>query len=257
MPVWSPDGSRKVAVDVLERFTVYYEVDGERQRREASIAAWPFWLDNETLGIVRAGTQSVQLTNIGSGETGTFLTIRQALMAIPEVKRPATARFTALLAHPQDPNSIVAVVAPQQADGESFLLDLRRSDQQTAWIGVEPKVRLLQSFRGMAQENWPGPGYMRNGRWLNVAVQKDPGERAGLIIYDLQEDRLVLDSAARADGEIFGQGGDWSADGIWFARNLPQRIDLIAPGIAVDGHPARHIVFHEFGRCTSVGWVNR
>jgi hypothetical protein len=125
---------------------------------------------------------------------------------------------------------------------------------------VQPEVRLLEAFEGTVASNWFMSGYSLSDRWLNVEVQRggmQEGQGHGLVIYDLQEERIVLDSPLQAADEGIGRAGDWSADGVWFARILPQRIDLIAPGTAVEGQPARYAIFHDFRECTSIGWVNR
>ena len=271
IPIGSPAGSERMMVqrfaEVLHGFdglAIAYGPGGSKERLTSAMV-WPFWLDDETFGFVDGGRRGprhpyVYIMDVRSGEMSLLLTSDRALAAIPEERQPATLpptlRFLALLPHPTDPNSVLALAAPHAGHGERYLLEVRRTHEQESWAGVETEVSLLAGFEGLVRKDWRDVAYTLNGRWLTVAVRGyAPRDGVRLLMYDLEARRFAFKSAAPGDGSILAHHGDWSAGGDWFARPVEGRIDLIAPGVTVDGRPARHAIFHAFERCTAVAWA--
>jgi hypothetical protein len=224
----------------------------------------PFWYDDEAFGYVRSAVPSnyqfIMAAELGGREPVQLISTEEMRLTLPDELRPARLHLTLVQRHPYDPHVLLAVAASNSStESKSFLFALRRRAAEASWMEADPAVSLLEVLEGRAQAIWDVPGQTQAGgeRWLIIPMESENRPEVSVAIYDLQEETLLLTGAAAGGGESFwSQKNDWSVDGGWYARLVREGIDLIAPGVLVDGKPYRRIIFSRFERCQSLNWIN-
>lgn len=259
MPIWSPDGRLALVFDVFNRRLLYLpEERTQWQEIEANLAGRPSWLDENTFIYVEqqggALSYAVSLFNTEDGEALQLVSTDE-LRALYE-RRSQNSRplqITWAGPHPSRDNTILVLGVGNDTTGYLFTLSLQ-PDQSFA-SATEPQVSVLETFRVTGpSEPWFGTNYLENERYLMIPSHR--GGQSGTTIYDLQAERVVLESAI-SNGDDFNGAGTWTLDGNWFARALPRALDLLSPSLQNDGRPYRQLIFHDFEYCRSPVWVNR
>ncbi|MFW6096812.1 MAG: hypothetical protein ACOC9Z_01990 [Chloroflexota bacterium] len=261
MPIWSPAGRLALVFDMFDNRLLYLpEERTQWQEIEANLAARPYWLNEETFIYVEqqggALRHTVSLFNTEDGESRQLVSTDE-LSALYE-RRSQNSRPLQLTwagPHPSRENTILVLGIGNDTTGYLFNLSLQ-PDQSLA-SATEPQVSVLETFRVAGPSDpWFGFGtnYLQNERFLMIPSQR--GGQWGTTIYDLQTERVVLESSI-ANEDDFNGAGTWSLDGNSFARALPRALDLLRPSLQNDGRPYRQLIFHDFEYCRSPVWVNR
>ncbi len=260
IPIWSPTGRLSLAFDIFDGRLRYLAEDRTQwQEIEANLAAQPYWLDeNNFIYVGQAGSAphyTVSLFNTANGETLQLVTSDELEALYEPASQPARPlRLTWAAPHPYRENTILVLGAASDAS-ESLLFAVSLNAESSFVSETTPQISILDRFRGGGGgEPWFGLNYLEHPRYLALRMQRDG--QTGAMIYDLQTERVVLDSAISNEDDLNG-AGTWSLDGYWFVRALPRALDLLRPSLQNDGRPYRQLVFHFFEYCRSSIWVKR
>lgn len=260
VPIWSPAGRLALAFDVFDGRLLYLPRERTQwQEIETNLASRPYWLDEDTFVYIEqvgsAAHYTVWRFNTEAGEALELVTTDE-LSAFYERRSQASRPLQLTWAgpHPSRENTILVLGIGNDTTGYLFAVSLQ--PDQAFVSATEPQLSLLDTFRAGGPNNpWFGTNYMENERYLVIPTVQRDGQW-GTIIYDLQMERVVHESAISSGDDLNGAGA-WSLDREWFARGLPQAIDLLRPSLQNDGRPYRRLIFHDFEYCMSPTWVNR
>jgi hypothetical protein len=269
MPVWSPDGKLALALDVSNGQLLYLPRGrSEWQRIDASAQSWPSWVDPVTFVYVaqrpNGGSENVTVVDTTDGESHTLLRSDDLGNAIARYEGRFYGRFYDIVwagLHPFRENTILLLATVNTNVTRTFLVELTLDPGQAFTSGDDPHVRLLAAFDGSARGSIYGVPFIASQPYLTFPIIPQSGGLEsggpGSLIYNLHDERVVLTSYAGSSDPFPFSGAHWSVDGQWFARGIPQALELLAPALQRDGQPYRQLAFHDFARCTSVAWLNR
>lgn len=266
LPVWSPVGSLVLALDIEDGRLLFRPSDStEWETIAEQIVAWPFWLDDGLFGYIQPGadlaSQTLTLVRAADGEVAFLISSGELSDSLPAL-RSTQLRMNWAGAHPFHAETILLLASSVDNDALTFLFSLSMSDGRTASLADAPTLTLLQTFEGDALEGWFGTNYSRADRYLVIPLLSPVASNvtgslgAGIAIYDLADERIVLSSAAPGNREFLVGEGRWSEDARWFARSVGPAIDLVAPEMQNGGRVYRQLIFHDFTLCQSVAWVD-
>lgn len=254
-PVWSPDGQQMLAIS-FDNAEVILRRKPDSTWDEVGRGYSAFWLNNEIYGVVEqrspGAAEAVWLSRVGEDEPERWLPAEMLAEALPEGHSAYSLGIAFAFAHPLAENRFVLVASTNQGT-ELFLIG--RDSEAEDWLESEPVVRHLDTIP-VQPTGAPMPGDIaKSGRpWLALPLT---GDGTGFWLYDLVAEETLLEVREGAGPGFYLQSYDWSADGVWLARPAGGALDLIAPGFKVDGRPYRQYIFHDYGGCSAVGWLNR
>lgn len=261
-PIWSPDGRLALAVDV-DNGGILYLPQGSTSWRSLDLQSplFPFWLDEDSFGLVETGggaRQSLVSVDAQSGEV-TQLIASDDLAEVLQVEGPdQSLAISFATKNPAQENSLLLGATRRMDGSQSYLLSLILNPERAPTNESVAGLRLLETVDGAIEDVW-SYNAVQNDRFLVLPFSiNSPGSfMLRFIIYDLQEEEVVLTSAFdRSDGFLMGPG-QWSIDGQWYTHMVGGMIDIVAPGVKVGGKPLRRLISHDFERCESAVWVNR
>lgn len=260
VPIWSPGGRLALAIDLFDGRLLYLPRQHTQwQETETNLSSRPYWLTEDTVVYVdrQGGTppNPVSLFNIENGEALQVVSSEELETFYEPASRQARPlRIAWAGPDPYRDNRILVMGVANDAS-ENVLFSVSLNDGSSIVSETGTQISILETFRpGGDGGPWFGLNHLENGRFLVLSTQ--PQGPWGTTIYDLQRERIVLESAI-SSGEDLNGAGAWSLDGEWFARSLPRAIDLLRPSLQNSSGPYRQLVFHDFDYCRSPTWVNR
>ena len=263
IPFWSPDGERALLWAPGQRqvqFAPREALLGPGQAPALSVAGygtWPFWYDEETIGLIQNGEAVVMrrledeafrsLVNIEMLAQAADRRLPVAPAAAIHWVQPVPRSSAAPVDAAETLLFVVAVSWPAQTWPEHELL-LVRAGGDGALLDITPLL-IVPAWSVQMPHAILSP----SGRWLALNVAPDVGADVRFVIYDL------VAGIVRADEELPAfptfHSYDWTADGRWLARSGGDRLELIAP--RADGELYRRFVTVDGLHCGSVAWTDK
>ncbi|MFW6063864.1 MAG: hypothetical protein ACOC9V_06765, partial [Chloroflexota bacterium] len=261
LPLSAPGGDAVLYTDMNE-MRIFLQREGEAPMEALGQGSLVTWLDEETFTLVRPSSsgqgQGLFVASVDD-PAGRELVNTDELSRAIDSPSPVSypMRIAWVRSDPSNPEHIVLIASLDSPAWQSEIFVLTRSDSSQSWLEADPDLRWLHSAAGSVVSF--GPPYaqpLANNRWLVLPINGEYSDGSGILLYDLQEKRVVLESPVGTDELFWGQTGDWSADEQWFVRNVSGALALIAPAFDAGSDPVRRIIPHDFDRCQSVVWMN-
>jgi len=266
LPLWSPSGAHLLALDVFqEEILLHQRSEGESAWQEVGRAWAPVWLDDQTYAYVPYSDQvrlgSLWAAPVDGSEPKRLVPAEDLLGAVPAGLGGRRVTISWAFPHPMDETQLL-VGARSQSGGGQLLFLVERATPELPWLEASPSVTFVEHFAEAVNVDWIGGWFgaqdvfSPDGRWLFLPVGPPEASGGGIVLYDLSNREVVLQSRAEmVGGGFLGQTYDWSPDGEWLARPVAGMIDVLAPGYEVDGRPYRRLIVHDFEGCTQAVWV--
>lgn len=256
-PVWSPDGQQMVTMSYDENDVIARKSTTETSWQEVGRGTFPFWLDNQMYGFIGGSRDeqgaAVYLSVVGEDEPALWLTEEMLLEALPRAPDRSLLSLGVELVfrHPLAVDRLLLVARTNRERSELFVVE--PGPEESNWLESEPVIRHLRSFPARLAGLPMTTGMVTEGQpWLVLPLAWG---QMGLWLFDLATEETLL--SARTGAAFPQQSYDWSGDGVWLAYPGQGAVALVVPSFRVDDRPYRYFVFHDFGSCTSVGWLNR
>lgn len=261
LPLPAPDGGAVLYADIND-MGVFLQREGETALEGLGRGTPMSWLDNEHFLLVKPSTsgrgQGLFVASVDE-PAGRELVNAEALNQAINSPSPVSNPMRISWVGPDLSNleQIVLIASRDAPAWESEMFVLTRSDPSQSWLEADTDLRWLDSTAGsVVSFGLPYFQPLARNRWLILPIHSEYSDRSGILLYDLQEKRVVLESPVGTDELFWGHTGDWSADEQWYVRNVPGALALIAPAFEGDSGPVRYMVPHDFQRCQSVAWMN-
>lgn len=264
VPIWSPAGRLALAIN-LQNSDVLYLPPGasEWQSLAFNSSIFPFWIDEQQFGVVEGpgigGRHALLAVDVESGEMNELIAADDLAGALPEGQRRGSLFFTVALRHPFIENALLVGALGGDNPPRSYLF-LVTLGQGSEGVATVADTTLLTTLEGNLNVGWLAPEFQRQVERFLVLPYSTYSESSStqrMLVYDLQEHRVVLTTAGAMNTGFMMGPEQWSADGRWLAHAFGQVIHLAAPAQQSRGEPLRQLIFHDFERCESPVWVNR
>lgn len=241
LPLWSPNG-RHTLMTLAAAPPPFYILLGDsrgRVARDVGTGILPFWLDDQTFGYLRQGSQSEIVTASIQSPTAVQPLLSAAdLLAILPIT--GTLAIRQIWAHPPAPRWLfIEAVTPDLSSQYIFAYD-QESGEVSLRLHLDARERFI-AFR-----------FSPDGRYWTLITHAthDPiGANWKIYLHNISANETE-EIAYRPLPYAADYSYDWYADGRWLLKADSGVLQLMVPD-----EDYFELVYYDGGRCTSAVWL--
>jgi hypothetical protein len=190
----------------------------------------PFWLDAQTYGYVRLGTNGhgeIITAAIDNDAPQLLLTIEGLFGRLPGPDSPLPAFIANVQVNPANPGTLLITIL---RENDTILVHIERGDRRVLIVNDAPVFT----------------AFSPNGRMIILDKPlAQTGRRVLTLTHNLTEFGQQI---VPTNGNSINY--DWTADSRWLLISYPGFLKLVAPE-----HNYFQMIPHEYGTCDRVEWV--